>query len=94
MKYWFWSLMVVLVFLTIYGKLPPTGVNAWIGFLLSISFLGLMLVALPILSSRERKARELGESVKLAPEAIKPAQEATKEGAKPAKEAGDRKADQ
>jgi ubiquinol-cytochrome c reductase cytochrome b subunit len=94
MKYWFWSLMVVLVFLTIYGKLPPTGVNAWIGFLLSISFLGLMLVALPILSSRERKARELGEGVKLAPEAIKPAQEATKEGAKPAKEAGDRKADQ
>ncbi|MDR1452184.1 MAG: cytochrome bc complex cytochrome b subunit [Helicobacteraceae bacterium] len=57
-KYWFWSLMVVLVGLTIYGKLPPTGVNAWIGLALSVAFLGLMLIVLPILSACERKARQ------------------------------------
>jgi ubiquinol-cytochrome c reductase cytochrome b subunit len=57
-KYWFWALMVVLVGLTIYGKLPPTGLNAWIGFVLSLAFLGLMLIALPVLSSKERKARQ------------------------------------
>jgi ubiquinol-cytochrome c reductase cytochrome b subunit len=57
-KYWFWTLMVVLVGLTIYGKLPPTGANAWIGFFLSIAFLALMLGALPYLSARERKLRE------------------------------------
>jgi ubiquinol-cytochrome c reductase cytochrome b subunit len=53
-KYWFWLLLVVMIGLTIYGKLPPTGVNANIGFVLSVAFLFLMLIALPILSLIER----------------------------------------
>lgn len=57
-KYWFWLLIIVLIGLTVYGKLPPTGINAWIGFVLSVAFLFLMLVALPVLSILERKARQ------------------------------------
>jgi ubiquinol-cytochrome c reductase cytochrome b subunit len=60
LKYWFWALMVTLVGLTIYGKLPATGPNAWVGFVFSVSFLFLMLIALPLLSSMERKKREGG----------------------------------
>lgn len=58
LKYWFWALMVTLVGLTVYGKLPPTGLNAWIGFVLSMAFLILMLVLLPLLSTMERKLRD------------------------------------
>ena len=57
-KYWFWLLIIVLIGLTVYGKLPPTGINAWIGFVLSVAFLFLMLVALPVLSILERKAQQ------------------------------------
>lgn len=53
-KYWFWSLMAVLAVLTIFGKLPPTGVNAWIGFASSITFIVLFL-ALPFLTKIEAK---------------------------------------
>ena len=60
LKYWFWALIVTLIGLTVYGKLPPTGMNAWIGFVLSVSFLFLMLIALPGLSMLERKKREGG----------------------------------
>ncbi|GHV01786.1 cytochrome b [Campylobacterota bacterium] len=56
-KYWFWLLMITLIGLTIYGKLPPTGVNAWIGFGFSLAFLILMLIVLPLFSSIERKAQ-------------------------------------
>ncbi len=52
-KWWFWLLIIDLIVLTIYGKLPPTGVNAYIGFGASITFLGLFLV-LPIISKKER----------------------------------------
>ena len=31
---WFWILMVDLIVLTVYTKLPPTGANAWVGFFL------------------------------------------------------------
>ncbi len=58
MKYWFWALMITLVGLTIYGKLPATGPNAWVGLVLSVSFLLLVLVLMPLLSSMERKKRE------------------------------------
>lgn len=53
-KYWFWFLIVDLVGLTIFGKLPPTGINAYIGFLFSISFLALFLI-LPYLTKKEAK---------------------------------------
>lgn len=53
-KYWFWLLLIVMIVLTIYGKLPPTGTNAWIGFYSSIAFL-LLFVILPIITAREAK---------------------------------------
>jgi ubiquinol-cytochrome c reductase cytochrome b subunit len=54
-RVWFWLLIVVMIGLTVYGKLPPTGINAWIGFVFSISFLALLLVVLPLISAIERK---------------------------------------
>ncbi len=53
-KYWFWFLMVDLIVLTIYGKLPPTGANAWVGFASSITFLSLFIV-LPFITKAEGK---------------------------------------
>ncbi|MBU0719828.1 cytochrome bc complex cytochrome b subunit [bacterium] len=53
-KYWFWLLMADLFVLTIFGKLPPTGANAWVGFFSSITFLGLF-IALPFLTKIEAK---------------------------------------
>jgi len=41
--------------LTVYGKLPPTGINAWIGFVFSVAFLALLLVVLPVISKIESK---------------------------------------
>lgn len=52
---WFWALLVVMIGLTVYGKLPPTGINAWIGFVFSVSFLVLLLVVLPLITYIERK---------------------------------------
>jgi ubiquinol-cytochrome c reductase cytochrome b subunit len=45
-------MIVVLIVLSVYGKLPPTGTNAWIGFYSSIAFI-LLFVALPIVTSKE-----------------------------------------
>jgi len=53
-RVWFWLMLVVLIVLTVYGKLPPTGTNAWIGFYASIAFL-LLFVALPFLTAKEAK---------------------------------------
>lgn len=53
-KYWFWFLMADLVILTVFGKLPPTGTNAWIGFFSSVVFLGLF-AALPFVTKAEAK---------------------------------------
>ncbi len=52
-KIWFWILVVDMIVLTIWGKLPPTGANAWIGFFASITFLTLLLVALPLITKKE-----------------------------------------
>ena len=52
-KIWFWVLIVDLIGLTIWGKLPPTGVNAYIGFVFSILFLALFAL-LPVISKMER----------------------------------------
>ena len=40
---WFWLLLIDMIVLTVYGKLPPTGLNAWIGFFASIVFLALFM---------------------------------------------------
>lgn len=53
-KYWFWLLMADLIVLTVYGKLPPTGTNAWVGFYSSVAFL-LLFAALPIITKLEAK---------------------------------------
>jgi ubiquinol-cytochrome c reductase cytochrome b subunit len=54
-KIWFWLLIVDMVVLTIWGKLPPTGANAWVGFFASITFLLLLLVLLPLITKIEAK---------------------------------------
>lgn len=54
---WFWLLVVDMIVLTIYGKLPPTGVNAWVGFFAAVLFLGLFIV-LPIITKYEAKKGE------------------------------------
>lgn len=53
-KYWFWLLVVDMIVLTVYGKLPPTGVNAWVGFVAAVVFLGLF-IALPFITKHEAK---------------------------------------
>lgn len=53
-RIWFWLMIIDLIVLTVYGKLPPTGVNAYIGFVASITFLGLF-AALPFITSIEAK---------------------------------------
>lgn len=52
---WFWVLIVDMIVLTIWGKLPPEGINTYIGFVASIVFLLLMFVALPIITKNENK---------------------------------------
>ncbi len=54
-RVWFWALIIVMIGLTVYGKLPPTGINAWIGFVFSVAFLALLLVVLPVISKIESK---------------------------------------
>ena len=53
---WFWIFLIDLIILTIYGKLPPTDFNAWVGFYASVGYLVLLLVVLPIITIKERKA--------------------------------------
>lgn len=53
---WFWIFLIDLIILTIYGKLPPTDFNAWVGFYASAGYLVLLLVVLPIITIKERKA--------------------------------------
>jgi ubiquinol-cytochrome c reductase cytochrome b subunit len=51
-RYWFWILVAILVVLSVYGKLPPTGTNAWVGFFASVAFL-FMGPALYFLTKKE-----------------------------------------
>ncbi|MGX2972041.1 cytochrome b [Helicobacter sp. T3_23-1059] len=57
---WFWLLIVDLIVLTIYGKLPPEGINTYIGCVASLGFLFLIFVALPYITIKERKATQGG----------------------------------
>ncbi|RKV20361.1 cytochrome b [Helicobacter pylori] len=52
---WFWLLIIDMIVLTIYGKLPPLGVGKYIGLVGSITFLALFFVVLPIITIAERK---------------------------------------
>lgn len=54
-KYWFWLLVIDMIVLTVYGKLPPTGPNAWVGFFAALSFI-VLFVALPIITKMEAKS--------------------------------------
>lgn len=53
-KILFWIFIADFVFLTILGKLPPTGLYAWLGFVGSLVYFAFFL-ALPILSKIEKK---------------------------------------
>ncbi|EJB90338.1 cytochrome b [Helicobacter pylori] len=52
---WFWILIIDMIVLTIYGKLPPLGIGKYIGLVGSITFLALFFVVLPIITIAERK---------------------------------------
>jgi ubiquinol-cytochrome c reductase cytochrome b subunit len=53
-KVLFWIFIADFVFLTILGKLPPTGLYAWLGFFGSLIYFAFFL-ALPIVSKIEKK---------------------------------------
>lgn len=55
---WFWLLIIDMIVLTIYGKLPPTDFNAWVGFFSSVAYILLLVVVLPIITIAERKAQK------------------------------------
>ena len=52
---WFWVLLLDMIVLTVYGKLPPTGLNVWVGFVASVLFLALLLIVLPLITRAEQK---------------------------------------
>jgi len=54
-KVWFWLLILVMIVLSVYGKLPPTGTNAWVGFYSSVAFL-LLFISLPIVTILEKRS--------------------------------------
>ena len=55
-KYWFWLLVIDMIILTVYGKLPPTGNNAWVGFYAALTFI-ILFIALPIITKMEAKCQ-------------------------------------
>lgn len=52
---WFWLLIIDMIVLMIYGKLPPLGIGKYIGLVGSITFLALFFVVLPIITIAESK---------------------------------------
>ncbi|OUR74991.1 cytochrome b [Arcobacter sp. 31_11_sub10_T18] len=53
---WFWILLVDLIVLTVFGKLPPEGINSQIGFVAAVAFL-VIFAALPFVTRADAKAR-------------------------------------
>jgi ubiquinol-cytochrome c reductase cytochrome b subunit len=51
---WFWLMIADMMVLTLFGKLPPTGPNAWVGFGASLTFL-ILFIALPFVTMAEAK---------------------------------------
>ena len=56
---WFFILLIDLIVLTIYGKLPPEGINNTIGFVAAITFI-FLIIALPIITTIEKKCHSGG----------------------------------
>lgn len=54
---WFWLLVIDMIVLTIYGKLPPVGINNMVATVASVTFLALLIVILPVITLMERKAK-------------------------------------
>ncbi len=57
---WFWILVIDMILLSLFGKLPADGAelgieNKYWGFALSIIYIGLLVVALPLITIAERK---------------------------------------
>lgn len=57
---WFWVLVIDMILLSVFGKLPADGVtagieNSWIGFVLSMIYIFEILVFLPLITIVERK---------------------------------------
>jgi ubiquinol-cytochrome c reductase cytochrome b subunit len=55
-RIWFWLLVIDLIVLTIFGKLPPTDGNALVGFISSVTFL-LLFIILPIVTIIDARRR-------------------------------------
>jgi ubiquinol-cytochrome c reductase cytochrome b subunit len=53
-KIWFWLMIADMMVLTLFGKLPPTGSNAFVGFGASLTFL-ILFMALPFVTMAEAK---------------------------------------
>lgn len=53
-RIWFWLLLIDMIILSIYGKLPPEGINVWVGFFAAMTFL-ILFIALPFITSKEAK---------------------------------------
>jgi ubiquinol-cytochrome c reductase cytochrome b subunit len=53
---WFWIMLLDMIVLTVYGKLPPTGVNAYIGLVATLIFLGLWAI-LPAITKKDAAER-------------------------------------
>jgi ubiquinol-cytochrome c reductase cytochrome b subunit len=53
---WFWIMILDMLVLTVYGKLPPTGANAWVGFYATGLFL-LLFITLPIITKIDSTRR-------------------------------------
>jgi ubiquinol-cytochrome c reductase cytochrome b subunit len=51
-KIWFWVLIFTMIVLTVYGKLPPKGINNIIGFISSMTFISLFLI-LPYITKKD-----------------------------------------
>lgn len=57
----FWVFVIDFLILTILGKLPPSGVYAWIGLFASLIFFG-FFISLPIISKIESKRLRKGKT--------------------------------
>jgi len=53
-KYWFWAILLDMILLTFMGKLPPQGAWSVIGLMAALFFF-VLWIALPIITSREKK---------------------------------------
>ncbi|RMA97832.1 cytochrome b [Hydrogenothermus marinus] len=53
----FWIFVIDVLVLTILGKLPPTGLYAWVGFFAALVFFG-FFISLPIIARIEKKQLE------------------------------------